>query len=81
MSQSSALCASIDSIRERLVSHRYLDRIGEAQKQQTKIEPFTVQTVLENLTQQPEVGFMFGCETALPAYNIQTSVDANMRLR
>ena len=47
----------------------------------TNIDPIAVQAALEKLKQhpEPEAGFMLVRQTALPAYNIQTAVDANMR--
>jgi transposase len=75
--------ASIDSTRERLALQRYLDSIENADKeQQTSIDPSAVQKALEKLKQhpEPEVGFMLVRQTALPAYNVQTAVDAEHAL-
>src|SRR6266851_2488923 len=75
--------ASIDSTRERLALQRYLDGIEKAdQEQQANIDPSAVQTALEKLRQhpEPEAGFMLVRQTALPAYNVQTAVDAEHAL-
>ncbi len=75
--------ASIDSARERLALQRYLDSIEKAdEEQQTSIDPSAVQTALEKLKQhpEPEAGFMLMRQTSLPAYNVQTAVDAEHAL-
>jgi transposase len=75
--------ASIDSTRERLALQRYLDSIEKAdEEQQASIGPDAVQTALEKLKQhpEPEAGFMLVRQTALPAYNVQTAVDAEHAL-
>jgi hypothetical protein len=75
--------ASVDSTRERLALQRYLDSIEKAdEEKQASIDPSAVQTALEKLKQhpEPEVGFMFVRQTALPAYNVQTAVDAEHAL-
>jgi Transposase domain (DUF772)/Transposase DDE domain len=75
--------ASIDSTRERLALQRYLDSIEKADKdQQPSIDPSAVQAALEKLKQhpEPEAGFMLVRQTALPAYNLQTAVDAQHAL-
>ena len=74
--------ASIDSARERIALQRYLDSIDKAdEEQQTKIDPSAVQAALEKLKQhpEPEAGFMLMRQNTLPAYNVQTAVDTNMR--
>ena len=74
--------ANIDSARERLALQRYLDSIEKADdEQQTSIDPSAVQAALEKLKQhpEPEVGFMLMRQNTLPAYNVQTAVDTNMR--
>jgi transposase len=71
--------ASIDSTREGLALKRYRDSIENAdEEQQASIDPSPVQAALEKLKQhpEPEVGFMLVRQTALPAYNVQTAVDA-----
>jgi transposase len=75
--------ASIDSTRERLALQRYLDSIEKVdEEQKASIDPSTVQAALEKLKQhsEPEVGFMLVRQTALPAYNVQTAVDAEHAL-
>jgi transposase len=75
--------ASIDSTRERLALQRYLDSIEKAdEEQQASIDPSAVQAALEKLKQhpEPEAGFMLVRQTALPAYNVQTAVDAEHAL-
>jgi len=75
--------ASIDSTRERLALQRYIDSIEKAdEEQQASIDPSAVQTALEKLKQhpEPEAGFMLVRQTALPAYNVQTAVDAEHAL-
>jgi transposase len=75
--------ASIDSTRERLALQRYLDSIEKAdEEQQASIDPSAVQTAIEKLKQhpEPEAGFMLVRQTALPAYNVQTAVDAEHAL-
>jgi transposase len=75
--------ASIDTVCERLSLHRYLDRLEKAdQEPQTDVDHNTVQAALEKLRQnaEPEAGFMLVRQQALPAYNIQTAVDAEHAL-
>src|SRR3984893_301507 len=75
--------ASIDSTRERLALQRYLDSIEKADEEQhASIDPSAVPTALEKLKQhpEPEVGFMLVRQTVLPAYNVQTAVDAEHAL-
>lgn len=71
--------ASIDATRERVELQRYLDKIEKADKeQQTNIDPSAIQAALEKLKQHPEpdAKFMLVRQMALPAYNVQTAVDA-----
>ena len=75
--------ASIDSTREGLALQRYIDSIEKVdEEQQASIDPSAVQIALEKLTQHPELeaGFMLVRQTALPAYNVQTAVDAEHAL-
>ena len=75
--------ASIDSARERLALQRYLDSIDKAdEEQQANIDPSAVQAALEKLKQHPEpdAGFMLMRQNTLPAYNVQTAVDAEHSL-
>jgi transposase len=75
--------ASIDSARDRLALQRYPDGIEKAdEEQQASIDPSAVQAALEKLKQhpEPEAGFMLMRQTSLPAYNVQTAVDAEHAL-
>lgn len=74
--------ASIDSTPERLALQRYLESVEKADEEHAAIDPSAVQTALEKLTQlpEPEAGFMLVRQTALPAYNVQTAVDAEHAL-
>ena len=74
---------SIDSTRERLALERYLDSVDKAdEEQQASIDPSAVQAALERLRHhpEPEAGYMLMRQTALPAYNVQTAVDAEHAL-
>jgi hypothetical protein len=57
-----------------------IDKADE--EQQASIDPSAVQTALEKLKQhpEPEAGFILVRQTALPAYNVQTAVDAEHAL-
>jgi transposase len=71
--------ASIDATRERMELQRYLDKIEMAdEEQQASIDQSAVQAALEKLRQhpEPEAHFMLVRQMALPAYNVQTAVDA-----
>jgi transposase len=75
--------ASIDSTRDRLALQRYLDSIEKADEEhQVSIDPYAVQAALAKLKQhpEPEAGFMLMRQTSLPAYNVQTAVDAEHAL-
>jgi transposase len=75
--------ASIDSARERFTLQRYLDSMEKADEEQlASIDPSAVQAALETLKQhpEPEAGFMLMRTNALPAYNVQTAVDAEQAL-
>jgi len=75
--------ASIDSARERLSLQRYLESTEKAdEEQQASIDPTAVQAALEKLKQhsEPEVSFMLMRQQVLPAYNVQTAVDAEHAL-
>jgi len=75
--------ASIDSARERFTLQRYLDSMEKAdEEQQASIDPSAVQAALEKLKQhpEPEAGFMLMGRNTLPAYNVQTAVDAEHAL-
>lgn len=69
--------------RERLDLERYLESIKKAdEEQQANIDPSAVQAAIERLKQhpEPEAGYMMVRQTALPAYNVQTAVDAEHSL-
>ncbi|HWH60676.1 MAG TPA: IS1182 family transposase [Terriglobales bacterium] len=71
--------ASINATRERLELQRYLDKIDKAdEEQQASIDQSAVQAALEKLKQhpEPEARFMLVRQVPLPAYNVQTAVDA-----
>src|SRR5271155_889220 len=75
--------ASIDTVRERVALQRYLDNVEKADaEQETEIDQSAVQAALEKLKKnaEPEAGFMLVRQQALPAYNIQTAVDAEHSL-
>jgi transposase len=75
--------ASIDTVRERVALQRYLESLEKADKEQeTKIDQSAVQAALEKLKHnaEPEAGFMLVRQQALPAYKIQTAVDAEHAL-
>jgi len=75
--------ASVDSTRERLALQRYLDSVEKSdEEQQANIDPSAVQAALEKLKKhpEPEAGYMFVRQTALPAYNVQTAVDSEHAL-
>jgi transposase len=75
--------ASIDTVRERVALQRYLSSLekGDAEPD-TKIDQSAVQAALEKLKHnpEPEAGFMLVRQQALPAYNVQTAVDAENAL-
>ena len=69
--------------RERLDLQRYLESIEKAdEKEQANIDQSAVQAAAERLKRhpEPEVGYMLVRQTALPAYNVQTAVDAEHAL-
>jgi Transposase DDE domain len=75
--------ASVDSTRERLDLQRYLESIKKGdEEQQANIDPSAVQTAIERWKRhpEPEAGYMLVRQTALPAYNVQTAVDAEHSL-
>jgi transposase len=75
--------ASIDAVRERVALQRYLSSLEQADKEpETQIDQSAVQAALEKLKQnpEPEAGFMLVRQQALPAYNVQTAVDAEHAL-
>jgi transposase len=71
--------ASIDATRERMELRRYLDKVEKADEEQhASIDQSAVLAALEKLRQHPEpdANFMLVRQMALPAYNVQTAVDA-----
>jgi len=75
--------ASVDSTRERLDLQRYLESVEKAdEEQQANIDSAAVQVAVDRLKQhpEPEAGYMLVRQTALPAYNVQTAVDAEHAL-
>ncbi len=71
--------ASVDATRERVALRRYLDSLAKAdEEQQSNIDQSAVQAALEKMKQhpEPEANFMLVRQMALPAYNVQTAVDA-----
>jgi transposase len=71
--------ASINATHERLELQRYLAKIEKAdEEQQASIDQSAVQAALEKLKRhpEPEAKFMLVRQMALPAYNVQTAVDA-----
>jgi transposase len=75
--------ASIDTARERYALQRYLGSMEKADdEQQASIDPSAVQEALKKLDEhpEPEAGFMLMGRHTLPAYNVQTAVDAEHAL-
>lgn len=71
--------SSKDSVRERLALERYLERLEASDCQdEPVIDGSAVASALEKLRQhgEPEVGFMPTRQGQVPAYNVQTAVDA-----
>jgi transposase len=75
--------ASIDTARERFNLQRYLEGMEKAdEEQQQNVDSSAVQVALEKLKNHPEreAGFMLMRGTTLPAYNMQSAVDAEHAL-
>jgi transposase len=71
--------SSANSVHERLALERYLERMESADgEEEPVIDPSAVASALEKLRQhpEPEVGFMHTAQGQVPAYNVQTAVDA-----
>lgn len=67
------------SVREREAMKRYLEQLDKADEQdEMVIDPSAVQTALEKLKKhpEPEAKMMRTAEGFVPAYNVQTAVDA-----
>lgn len=75
--------ASARSVAEREAVKRYLDAVeaGDAQDELV-IDPGAVAAAIEKLKQdaEPEAGFMRTARGVVPAYNVQTAVDAEQAL-
>ncbi len=75
--------ASIDSARERFTLQEYLDSMEKAdEEQRLSIDTSAVQAALVKLKEhpEPEAGFMLMGRNTLPAYSVQTAVDAEHAL-
>ena len=71
--------SSVNSVHERLALERYLERMESADAEEGPvIDSSAVASALEKLRQhpEPEVGFMHTAQGQVPAYNVQTAVDA-----
>jgi transposase len=75
--------ASMHSVLEREALQRYLAQMEKADaEQETRIDPTAVQAAIAKLRQhpEPEARFMRTASGAIPAYNVQTAVDAQHAL-
>ena len=75
--------SSTRSVREREALKRYLDELESADAQdEVVIDPSTVAAALEKLKKhsEPEAGLMRTGDGTVPAYNVQTAVDAEHAL-
>lgn len=75
--------SSVNSVHERVALQRYLERMETADSEEEPVvDPSAVATALEKLRQhaEPEVGFMHTAQGQVPAYNVQTAVDAEHSL-
>jgi transposase len=75
--------SSARSVRERDALERYLERMEEADaEEEPVIDSTAVAAALEKLREhrEPEVSFMRTAQGKLPAYNVQTAVDAEHAL-
>src|SRR6266481_7404060 len=75
--------SSSRSVREREALKRYLDELESADAQdEVVIDPSTVAAALEKLKKhsEPEAGLMRTGDGTVPAYNVQTAVDAEHAL-
>lgn len=71
--------SSVGSVQERLAVERYLESMESADREdEPAVENKAVAAALERLRRhaEPEVGFMKTVQGSLPAYNVQTAVDA-----
>lgn len=75
--------ASVDIVRERVALQRYLDSLEKADAaSELIVDQTAVAAALEKLKRNPEpdASFMLVRQQALPAYNVQTAVDAEHAL-
>jgi len=71
--------SSVNSVHERLALERYLERLETAAaEEEPVIDSSAVASALEKLRQhrEPKVSFMHTAQGQVPAYNVQTAVDA-----
>lgn len=71
--------SSVGSVHERILLERYLEGLDTADgEDELRVENGAAALALEKLRQhtEPEVGFMKTSQGMLPAYNVQTAVDA-----
>jgi len=71
--------SSVSSVHERILLERYLEGLDTADgEDELRVENSAAALALEKLRQhtEPEVGFMKTSQGMLPAYNVQTAVDA-----
>lgn len=75
--------SSVNSVHERLALERYLERLESADSEEEPIiDQSAAADALEKLRQhpEPEVGLMHTAQGEVPAYNVQTAVDAEYGL-
>jgi transposase len=75
--------SSARSVSERQALEHYLEQLEQSDQQdEVVIDPNAVASALEKLRQhpEPEVGFMRTAHGQVPAYNVQTAVDAEHAL-
>jgi transposase len=71
--------SSVSSVHERAAVERYLESLETADREdEPRVENSAVAAALEKLRRhaEPEAGFMKTAQGMLPAYNVQTAVDA-----
>jgi transposase len=71
--------SSISSVHERILLERYLENLDASDgEDELRVENGAAALALEKLRRhaEPEVGFMKTAQGMLPAYNVQTAVDA-----
>src|SRR6476660_7721884 len=75
--------SSVKSVHEREALERYLEQLEQSdERDEVAIDPSAVASALEKLHrhQEPEVAFMRTTHGFIPAYNVQTAVDAEHAL-